>query len=277
MICSAAALCQQTDQNTNSASPPAQSQTQSGQNPPKKNQHSGKTDPAAKDGTTDNNAFPMSQSEAAAKAASQRTAQENQESAPQTTPAPPENPSEQQPNVPSTGNRGSNQSKSAAAQDNPFPEAQSKAAAKSDGNAGGTSTDHRQTGSSSSAAGYSSSDANLPPSELGQGTLGSHPKLDTFTRDQTQDGHIEDDLKVADLYMKDGNYRGALWRYQDTLQYDPENDTALYGVALSMCKQNLTTEAMARFKSYAKSHPQGKYALKAEKMLAHPDKCTHNW
>ncbi len=132
-----------------------------------------------------------------------------------------------------------------------------------------------QTGSSS--GGYSSSNANLPPPDVGEGKLGSHPKLDSFTRDQTQDGRVEGDLSAADLYMKNGNYRGALLRYQDALRYDPQDDTALYGVAEAMCKQNLTSDAMARFKSYAKNNPQGKYALKAEKMLAHPNKCMHNF
>ncbi len=101
--------------------------------------------------------------------------------------------------------------------------------------------------------------------------------MDTFTRDQTQDGRIQDDLQTADLYMKTGNYRGAFLRYQDALQYDPQNDTALYGIATAMCKQNLTSDAMAHFKSYAKNNPQGKYAIKAEKMLAHPNKCMHNF
>lgn len=127
------------------------------------------------------------------------------------------------------------------------------------------------------SGGYSSSNAHLPPPEVGQGNIPTHEKMDTFTRDHTQDGRIEDDLNVADLYMKNGNYRGALLRYQDALEYDPQNDTATYGVAESLCKQNRTTEAMAHFKNYAKTNPQGKYALKAEKMLAHPSRCTHNF
>ncbi len=211
----------------------------------------------------------MSQSEAAAKAASNQTDQQNQQSAPQTT---------------SPHKTGSSKDKSSASQDNPFPEAQSKAAARTDNGARNTqgSGDTAESGntqkdSSSSGVGYSSSDANLPPADLGQEKPGTHSKLDSFTRDQTQDGRIEDDLKVADLYMKNGNYRGALMRYQDTLQYDPQNDTALFGMADAMCRQNQTAEAMARFKSYTKDHPQGKYAIKAEKMLAHPNKCMHNW
>lgn len=210
------------------------------------------TGPAA---SKNDNAFPLTQSEAAAKAA-----RPGDSSAPQ--PNAPTNPQE-------PASHSASPSKGSTEQGNAFPEAQSKAAAKAD-----SSGAARQPSSSS---GYSSSDAGLPPDALGQGDSAPRAKMDTFTRDQTEDGRIENDLKVADLYMKQGNYRGALLRYQDALEYDPQNDTALYGVAEAMCKENRTAEAMARFKSYAKQNPQGKYAVKAEKMLAHPNKCTHNW
>ncbi len=206
-----------------------------------------------------NNDFPAEQSEAAAKAA----ARQGQQSAPQT-------------NTQTNQGTRSTQKKSSS-QDNPFPEAQSAAAAKADTDGSQAAGDGSSKNGASSEGGYSSSDAKLPPTDLGQGDYKSHEKLDTFTRDQTQDGRIEDDLKVADLYMGNGNYRGALLRYQDAIQYDPQNDTALFGIANAMCKQNLTAEAMARFKSYAKNNPQGPYAMKAEKMLAHPNKCMHNF
>ena len=238
-----AALCQQSSAGSNS---PSQSAA-----------------PAPANG----NAFPLAQSEAAAKAA-QPKQQEPQTNAP----AP-----QQNQKTPQTGEQtpqaSQKSSKSSTARDNPFPEAQSKAAAKAD------SSSEQPSGGTKAASpsGYSSSDAHLPPPALGQGDFSSHTRQDTFTRDQTEDGRIADDLKVADLYMKNGDYRGALLRYQDTLQYDPQNDTALYGIAETMCKENLTAEAMARFKSYARNNPQGKYALKAEKMLAHPNRCMHNF
>jgi hypothetical protein len=205
---------------------------------------------AGKKGGGGDNSFPAAQSEAA-------TRQQGQP------PASPQN-----------GNTSSSARKSSTSQDNPFPEDQSKAAAKADGDSAPPSGD-ASTGRTSE--GYSSSDAKLPPTDLGQGDYRSHEKLDSFTRDQTQDGRIEDDLKVADLYMNNGNYRGALLRYQDAIQFDPQNDAALFGIATAMCKENLTAEAMAHFKSYAKNNPQGKYAMKAEKMLAHPNKCMHNF
>ncbi|MHB1675113.1 MAG: tetratricopeptide repeat protein [Acidobacteriaceae bacterium] len=229
------------------------------------------TDPAA------SNPFPMAQSQAAAKGDSQQDAPQSTEpmqnsSSPNSGAAPP-----------ATANPSRKSGQSAPAQDNPFPEAQSKAAAKPDdsqGSATGSGNSqgpgNSQAGSSSSKGGYSSSDAHLPDPDVGEGNLGTHPKLDSFTRDQNPDGRVDDDLNSADLYMKNGNYRGGYLRYQDALQFDPTNDTALYGLADALCKENETSEAMAHFKSYAVNNPQGKYARKAEKMLAHPEKCVHN-
>jgi len=255
MLSSAGALGQQS--NANDSSPPsaANSQRQAGQ----------KAQPSAPSGSgSGGNAFPIAQSEAAAKDAAQQNQREQ---------TPPDNASTD-PNTPSPRNGPASQNKPSPSKANPFPEAQSEAAAKADNGGSGTAS-HSQSGPSSS--GYSSSNANLPPGALGQGSSNFHPKLDSFTRDQTQDGRVLDDLKVADFYMKNGNYRGALLRYHDALRQDPRNDTAVFGVAEATCKQNRTADAMALFKSYATNNPQGKYALKAEKMLAHPQRCMHNF
>jgi tetratricopeptide (TPR) repeat protein len=229
------------------------------------------TDPAA------SNPFPMAQSEAAAKTDAQQEAPQSSEPMQNSTSP---NPGTQ---PPATTNPSRKSGESSPAKDNPFPEAQSKAAAKADQNHGGEAgtgssqgSGVPQPGASSSKGGYSSSDAHLPEPDVGEGNLGTHPKLDSFTRDQNPDGRVDDDLNTADLYMKNGNYRGGYLRYQDVLQFDPTNDTALYGLADALCQENQTSEAMAHFKSYATSNPQGKYARKAEKMLAHPEKCMHN-
>ena len=164
------------------------------------------------------------------------------------------------------------------AKDNPFPEDQSAAAAKQSGSPNGGQSSSSLPKKSADSSGYSSSDAHLPPPDLGLGkNAPTSKKLDSYTRDKTQDGRIQDDLKVADYYLKNGNYRGAYSRYEDALKFDPQNDTALYGIGEAMCKQNLTSEAMAQFKSYTKTNPQGKYARQAEKMMVHPGKCMHNF
>ncbi|MES2222557.1 MAG: tetratricopeptide repeat protein [Acidobacteriota bacterium] len=262
-----------TQKQSSQSSASSQAKTAKPQNSDKKgSKATPDTDPAA------SNPFPMAQSEAAAKADAQ-----------QDTPQPAEplkNNSSPNTGAPSPATRNSPQKagQSSPAKDNPFPEAQSKAAAKADDSQSGESGSGNSQGSgipqpgsaSRSKGGYSSSDAHLPDQEVGEGNLGTHPKLDSFTRDQSPDGRVDDDLNTADLYMKNGNYRGGYLRYQDALQYDPTNDIALYGLADALCKENRTAEAMAHFKTYATDNPEGKYARKAEKMLAHPEKCTHN-
>lgn len=206
--------------------------------------------PPAKNSPAENNPFPLAQSQAVAKA-TKTSGQSNAASS-------------------RTESTKSQKAPSPAAQQNPFPEAQSEAAAKSDDN-------ENQPQTANQPSGYSSSNAQLPDADLGQGSMNTPEKMDTFTRDHTLDGRIEDDLNVADLYMKNGNYKGALLRYQDAVQYDPQNDTALFGIAEATCKLNRTGDAMTLLQAYAKNHPQGKYALKAEKLIAHPNKCMHNW
>ena len=277
---------QQDSQSPPPDAPPANAQKQSSQSSPStqtkttKSQNSSKTGSKSTPGTDPaaSNPFPMAQSEAAAKADAQQEAPQSSEPMQNSTSP---NPGTQ---PPATSNPSRKSGQSLPAKDNPFPEAQSKAAAKADQKQGGEAGTGSSPGSgipqpgssSSSKGGYSSSDAHLPEPDVGEGNLGTHPKLDSFTRDQNPDGRVDDDLNTADLYMKNGNYRGGYVRYQDVLQFDPTNDTALYGLADALCKENQTSEAMAHFKSYAISNPQGKYARKAEKMLAHPEKCMHN-
>lgn len=222
--------------------------------------------PAKQPKSSTANPFPAAQSEAAAKAASQSAPPADQHVAPGDTPpaAPPQQ----------AGSNSNGTPKHSTAQDNPFPEEKSKAAAKASG-------DQNQpppgSSSSSSSPGVSSSDAHLPPQDLGEGKKGLHPeRLDTYTRDMTNAGRVTDDLNAADLYMKTGNYRGGSMRYQDALRFDPQNETAAFGLAQALCKQNLGDKALQQYKSYLDNFPQGKYAGKAEKMLSDRKKCTHN-
>lgn len=209
----------------------------------------------------ESNPFPLAQSKAAAaKADSQRNRQQSST-----------------PSSASSTNRSSSTNQTPAAQSNPFPEAESEAAAKRDRATEQQNSGNSRSGSASvTPGGYSSSNDHLSPQALGQGTPRSSGKMDTYRRDHTLDGRIEDDLQVADFYMKNGNYRGALLRYQDALKYDSRDDAAMFGLGEAMCKQNETAAAMVQFRTYLKSAAAGKYASKAEKMLSHPQKCERN-
>lgn len=162
----------------------------------------------------------------------------------------------------------------AAASDNPFPEAQSAAAAKT-AEQNATAPTTNQPLKLLPPPGVSSSNANLPAEDLGESTK-RHEKEDEFTRDLNPEGRVADDLKVADFYMKDWNYRGAYLRYKDALQFDSSNPTALFGVARASCMQNMTAEALAQFKEYLLQYPTGKRANDARKMLGDPKKCANN-
>ena len=275
LLGAACMLGQQSNQNAPSNAATANGQSKTGQQPSSQAQgpgSKGSTPAPAQNDQSTGNSFPMAQSEAAAKA----NAQKNAQPTPSDSSAASSGSNSDTSKAASGDGKSSQKHDSPAAQANPFPEAQSKAAAKGDQGGATGGSGNSQAGSSSPSGGYSSSDAHLPAPDVGQGNLGTHEKLDSFTRDQTQDGRVLDDLNVADLYMKNGNYRGGYMRYEDALQYDPQNDTALYGIAEALCKENVTSEAMAHFKSYATNNPQGKYARDAEKMLAHPEKCEHN-
>lgn len=212
------------------------------------------------------NAFPQAQSEAAARAAQQATQPQPSGDA-----APP--PAAPQASPQSTGKS----QKTSPAADNPFPEAQSQAAASKDSQSG-AQTQAQPQPQSSSDGGYSSSSQDLPPSDVGQGQTqrNGSAKEDTYTMDKHPATRIKNDLNVADFYFKNGNYRGAYLRYQDTLKYDPVNETALFGSAMAMCKQNLTPDALHAFRQYLQLYPEGKYTKKAAGMVEHPGKCMHN-
>lgn len=202
-------------------------------------QQSGTTAPPSKPPSTANdNSFPEAQSAAAA--------------APKTPPSKP----------------------SSTANDNPFPEAQSAAAAKRD-NLGATPSVSQQPLHLLPPPGVSSSNAEMPAKDLGETTIiKRHGREDEFTRDLNPAGRIKDDLRVADFYMKDWNYRGAYLRYKDVLQFNSLDETALFGVAQADCMQDKTAEALTQYKAYLQLYPDGKHSKEALKMLRNPKKCA---
>ncbi|MGC9293217.1 MAG: tetratricopeptide repeat protein [Acidobacteriaceae bacterium] len=158
--------------------------------------------------------------------------------------------------------------------DNPFPEAQSAAAAKAGGADQGPPVS-KQPLHLLPPPGVSSSNENLPPEDLGE-TTKRHEREDTYTEDLNPEGRIKNDLKVADFYMKNWNYRGAALRYKDAMGFDPYNETALFGLAQAYCMQNMTDQALAQFKLYIQQYPRGEHVKEAEKMLRGPKKCADN-
>ncbi|HUZ05366.1 MAG TPA: hypothetical protein VMU62_08405 [Acidobacteriaceae bacterium] len=164
---------------------------------------------------------------------------------------------------------------SSAAQDNPFPEAESEAAAKHD-ERDATPPVTQQPLRLLPPSGVSSSNAQLSPSDLGVTTIKRHGREDEFTEDLNPAGRIKNDLHIADFYLKDWNYNGSYLRYKDVLQFDPLNERALFGMAKSTCLQNKSAEALAQFKNYLQVYPDGTHAKEAQMFLRTPKKCSGN-
>lgn len=176
------------------------------------------------------------------------------------------------------------------ANDNPFPEAQSAAAAKQEKTdntpgavkaQGGASSGSNNTGTDPGLKlqpipGASSSNQNMSEDDLGGVTIKRHGREDEFTRDLNPAGRLKDDLNVANLYMDDWNYAGAYLRYKDALQLDEYNEVAIFGLGKAACMENRTGEAVAELKDYLNLYPDGKQAKEAKKILSDPKKCVGN-
>jgi tetratricopeptide (TPR) repeat protein len=191
----------------------------------------------------------------------------------------------------------------AAKDENPFPEAVSREAAK-----GSTTGDSGSTGKpESSAPGgpkHPATDDNPFPESVSRDAAkaagdssdsdtGSNPKTGANNDlppgvSSSQSAHAADDepggaAKVTDpvlakkdtsvggYYLQTGNYQGALLRYKEAMASDPANVDAIFGLAEAqrLLKQN--AEAARNYQLYLDILPNGpkaKQALKALKALS---------
>jgi tetratricopeptide (TPR) repeat protein len=198
--------------------------------PPADNAPPADAKPAAKD----DNAFP----EAVSKAAAKQAAQETPNDTPQQTPAPAGKPH-------STGD------------DNPFPEAESKAAAKAAGDDRAPKSDVPPR--SDLPPGMSSSQSSSADEEPA--------KAPPVVNDPAA---ARKDAEVGTFYLKDGNVRGALLRYQEASAADPTNIDAIFGMAEAQRLLGKKDEAVRDYQMYLDIVPNGpkaKEAMKALKVL----------
>lgn len=81
------------------------------------------------------------------------------------------------------------------------------------------------------------------------------------------DPHRADkDLEVGDYYAHQGNYRGALLRYQDALEYKPNDPTAIFRLAETYERTEQPRLAARYAVLYLRLAPQGESAEAARKM-----------
>ncbi len=75
-------------------------------------------------------------------------------------------------------------------------------------------------------------------------------------------------IEVGDFYFKRDNYRAALNRYQEALQWKPDDAEATFKSAQCLEKLGRLQEARARYEAYLKLLPDGPHAKEARKALA---------
>ena len=72
-------------------------------------------------------------------------------------------------------------------------------------------------------------------------------------------------VEVGDYYYKEGNYRGAISRYQEALEWKPRDAEATYKLGEAQEKSGDATAALGNYQAYLKILPKGPYAEKAQK------------
>jgi tetratricopeptide (TPR) repeat protein len=72
-------------------------------------------------------------------------------------------------------------------------------------------------------------------------------------------------VEVGDWYLKQENYRAAISRYEEALEWKPKDAEATYKLGAAQEKAGDPTAALANYQAYLKILPNGPYAEKAHK------------
>jgi hypothetical protein len=144
------------------------------------------------------------------------------------------------------------------ATDNPFPESVSRDAAKAAGN-----------DPASAPAGKN----DLPPgvsSSQSSGGFGAGENEPGAPNQVPDPARAKKDAEVGGFYLKTGDYQGALLRYKEATASDPTNVEAIFGLAETQRMLKKNAEAERNYQLYLDIVPNGpraKQALKALKTL----------
>jgi tetratricopeptide (TPR) repeat protein len=224
-------------------------------------------------------------------------AQQQQDSAP-----PPQNPPAQ-----TNPQKKDQQKKPSTAEQNPFPEAQSEAAAHqtpqqdSSGSAPDApqpqaapqSTSQNKTGSQnpfpqtqSEKAAHQAQEPGKsnPPAAPGSGDDQNYSSsqvkgLDMPDTSETPPPNLpptalpyspklaRKDSQIGDYYLESGNYKGAYARFLEANQSDPGNAEAVYGLAESARHLGRADEALRNYRLYLSALPNGPRAKEVRKAL----------
>jgi tetratricopeptide (TPR) repeat protein len=75
------------------------------------------------------------------------------------------------------------------------------------------------------------------------------------------------DVEVGDYYFKRANYRAAISRYREALEWKPRDAVATYRLALALEKSGARDESLATYKAYLDILPKGPYAEDCRKAI----------
>ena len=108
-------------------------------------------------------------------------------------------------------------------------------------------------------------DTDMPkPGEEGSSV---HRKLPKVKRVQTDDERVDEDLKVAQFYMRDDNLPGAYLRAKDAVKVQPDYSATHFALAEIAQKMKKKDEAIAEYQTYLKLDPDGEKAKAARRAL----------
>lgn len=74
-------------------------------------------------------------------------------------------------------------------------------------------------------------------------------------------------VEIGDYYYKQRNYRAAVSRYREALQYKPNDAVATFRLATALEKMNETAEARSMYLDYLRILPEGPFAEEAKEAL----------
>jgi Tfp pilus assembly protein PilF len=72
---------------------------------------------------------------------------------------------------------------------------------------------------------------------------------------------------MGDAYLKQRNYRGAEFRFEDVLQFEPDNPEATFKLAQALQNLGRKSEACTQYKNYLEIDRSGAFSDRAKQGL----------
>ena len=105
-----------------------------------------------------------------------------------------------------------------------------------------------------------------PPS--GDASMHPNSDVDDINEMHPYNPHkAEKDVEVGDFYFDQKNYKGAVSRYAEALEYKPNDAEATYKLALTKERLGEKEDALASYQSYLKILPDGPQAEDSKKAI----------